>query len=397
MSLTGNLWPVHVKPQPDELLSSWIVRLAMAHTMKLHTFCSLVWSREKQIWNRDIDKCADGKIIDVIAHKTGTSRQRVFETCLEAYAGRVYERHNSRGNTLWIMPIGVYHRTRTLYGLQFCGECLAEDEKPYYRRSWRLAFMTVCEKHQILLHDRCPNCQTPVNFHRNELGDRYKWTADSTTRCHLCEYDLRSSPTVTMSVNSHLVDFQRQLTSTLERGWISIPKHGSIHSHLYFTVLHQLMRMLATKGKAAGLREIAAREYEIDLPPSQPVSSGRDIERLSVRERVALVAICNRLLSNWPNEFVRFCREHRVWSASLLRDLEHAPFWYWKVVHDELYRIGYTPSDIEVQSVITHLVKTERPLNKKTISRALGKGDVFRKRKSATSFTQMLARPNLVN
>src|SRR5437588_3931180 len=120
MSLTGNFWPAHTKPRPDELLSSWIVRLAMAHSEKLHTFCSLVWSREKQIWNRDIDKCADDKIIDVIADKTGTTRQRVLETTLSAYEGALYEKHNPRGNTLWLMPVGIYHRTRTLFGLQFC-------------------------------------------------------------------------------------------------------------------------------------------------------------------------------------------------------------------------------------------------------------------------------------
>ena len=36
--LSGRLWPAHVKPQQDELLSSWLVRLAMAHGVKLHTF-----------------------------------------------------------------------------------------------------------------------------------------------------------------------------------------------------------------------------------------------------------------------------------------------------------------------------------------------------------------------
>jgi hypothetical protein len=29
--LTGKVWPVHLKPQEDELLSSWLTRLALAH------------------------------------------------------------------------------------------------------------------------------------------------------------------------------------------------------------------------------------------------------------------------------------------------------------------------------------------------------------------------------
>src|SRR5258708_40246243 len=126
------------------------------------------------------------------------------------------------------MRVGIYHRSRTLYGLKFWSECLAEDREPYYRRSWRLALMTVCEKDHILLHDRCPNCQAPVNFHRNELGNRYKWAPDSIPLCHSCEYDLRTSPTVSININSRLITFQRQLTSAVERGWITIPQHGAI-------------------------------------------------------------------------------------------------------------------------------------------------------------------------
>lgn len=394
MSLTGNLWPAHIKPQPDELLSSWIVRLAMAHAMKLHTFCSLVWSREKQIWNRDIDKCADDSIIQLISDRTGTSRQRVFETCLEAYAGRVYEKHNSRGNTLWLMPVGIYHRTRTLYGLQFCGQCLAEDKAPYYRRAWRLAFMTVCEKHQTLLHDRCPKCEAPINFHRNEMGDRNKWAPESVCSCHLCHYDLRASPTVPINISNRVIEFQRKLTLAAERGWISVPQHGAIHSHLYFTGLHQLMRTFAPGGRTSALRDIAALEFKLEVQRPQKISIGRDVERLSVQDRHTSIAICDCLLSDWPNQFVRFCHEHKVWSASLLRDLDQAPYWYWRVVHDDLYRVAYTPSDVEIHSAISHLKKTETVIKKKVISRTLGKGDVFRKRKSAPKFNRLLKTVN---
>ncbi len=56
--LSGSLLPVHLKPLPDELLSSWLVRIAHGHGMKLQTFCAVIFGREKSIWNRDIDKLA---------------------------------------------------------------------------------------------------------------------------------------------------------------------------------------------------------------------------------------------------------------------------------------------------------------------------------------------------
>ncbi len=42
MSFTGTLWPVHLKPQEDELLSSWLTRLALAHGQTVASFTSRV-------------------------------------------------------------------------------------------------------------------------------------------------------------------------------------------------------------------------------------------------------------------------------------------------------------------------------------------------------------------
>lgn len=232
--LSGRLWPVHLKPQADELLSSWLMRLAAAHALKLHTFCALTWTRRKQIWNRDIDKCADESILNLLVEKTGTRPEVVARTTLAAYEGYLYERHNPYGNTRWIMPVGVYHRTRRRHGLQFCPRCLAEDDAPYYRRSWRLAFVTFCERHGTTLSDRCPRCYAPVNFHRNELGHRAKWAADSVTLCHACGYDLRetSEAQPTGLADCRILEFQRGLTDATKSGWVEINGQGPVYSHL---------------------------------------------------------------------------------------------------------------------------------------------------------------------
>ncbi|MBM1818233.1 TniQ family protein, partial [Sulfitobacter pseudonitzschiae] len=42
--------------------------------------------------------------------------------------------------------------------LQFCPACLAEDETPYFRRSWSLATRVSCFRHGCRLRDRCPSC-----------------------------------------------------------------------------------------------------------------------------------------------------------------------------------------------------------------------------------------------
>lgn len=381
--LTENLWPARSKPQPDELLSSWIVRLAMAHGLKLHTFCSMAWPK-RSIWNRDIDKSADEGLLKVLAEHTGYHIEQIRETTLSAYEGWLYERHNPYGNTLWLMPVGVYHRTRRQFGLQFCPRCLSEDQEPYYRRNWRLAFVTFCEHHSVSLLDRCPKCYEAINFHRDEMGHRSQLTAYSLTRCHSCKFDLRRADAsqATEIRGECLILFQEMLMAAMRRGWIEVPSYGAIHSHLYFTVLRQLMRVCATGKQAFTLRDAIRIEFGTGSVAPVFLNKSRDIEHLAVCERRGLLDVARCLLEEWPDRFIHLCHKYKVWSSVLLRDLTLAPFWYWNVIHEHLYRAAYVPSNQEIHSAIAYLNSNAMPLNKKSITRCLGgKNDVFRKRK----------------
>lgn len=382
--LLGSVWPAYSKPKDDELLSSWLVRLSMAHGLKLHTFCSLAWPR-KAIWNRDIDKSADDGILALLSEKTNTSLEHVRQTTLSAYEGVLYEKHNPLGNTPWVMPLGIYHRLRLHFGLQFCPLCLAADREPYFRRRWRLAFVTVCVEHGVVLSDRCSQCATPVNFHRDELGIRRKQVATSMTLCHACGFDLRHAATSEADVvhaDECEVEFLRRLLGAMRDGWIEVAGHGAVYSHLYFKVLHQLMRVAATGRAAAKIRAGAIERY--NLTHFAPVFSEncRDLERLDVTARRGLLAVGRHLLEGWPRSFVEFCKANRVWSSTLLRDLDDVPFWYWEIVNEHLYRPPYQPSEEEIESAVAYIRRRNLLLNKRSISRLLGASDVRRKRRA---------------
>ena len=68
--LTSPLWPIHYKPLPDELLSSWLVRLAHGHGLKVQTFCNLIFGNSQQVWNRDIDRLAPTWLLDQLSYRT---------------------------------------------------------------------------------------------------------------------------------------------------------------------------------------------------------------------------------------------------------------------------------------------------------------------------------------
>src|SRR5439155_996999 len=84
--LSGRLWPLHGKPYPDELLSSWLMRLIRAYGADSHRFCAHVWPG-RPAWSRDIDQGRDAAILRVLTAKTATHPTRVLCTPLRGYPG----------------------------------------------------------------------------------------------------------------------------------------------------------------------------------------------------------------------------------------------------------------------------------------------------------------------
>lgn len=377
-ALSGTLWPVHLKPQKDELLSSWLVRLAQAHGLKLHTFCDLAW-RKKNIWNRDIDKCADWTLIKVLSEKTATAVERVQNTLLSSYEGFLYEKHNPYGNTPWIMPIGVYHRTRRAFGMQFCPQCLKEDKEPYFRRKWRLAFVTCCERHGIALLDKCPVCQAPVAFHRVAENS-------SLSVCSGCGFNYKYFNNTTAVSEARRKD-QALLLRVIKNGWIRLPHHGYVYSHLYFVVLRQLMKLISLNERVFSAKNELAKITGVLLTRT---STCRSIEMLEVEARYSVLANAIFLLKNWPANLIKFCRIHQIKSSILLKDMHILPFWYADTIKRYLYYPSYHVTDEEIASAIQHLKRLGIVISEDNIALLVGYTDIFRKRsKKLSSFLEV--------
>lgn len=383
---SGGIWPVHPKPKEDELLSSWLARLAMAHGQKLHTFCSIAWPG-KAIWNRDLDKSAGAEILQSLSKRTGTPYERVRTTTLASYEGVLYERYNKLGPAAWIMPVGVYHRTRRRFGLQYCPYCLADDPEPYYRRKWRLAFMTICEWHGVPLRDRCHQCGAAVNFHRGEMGDYKKFIVISLTLCYACGHDLRELVGSTYTndaspspVTSAEVAFTKGLLGALGSGIVRISESVTTYSVLYFAGLRHLMSILAMGDKRVErLRQAVGEAYGVEtFSPSTPPRP--DVQEMDVAARRRVLAYVRCLLEEWPERFIELSRHHKVWSSVWLRHMgpdpkgrkSAAPFWLWSVIHDHLYRARYCPSDEEMRAAVRHLAQKKQRINKTQLSQLIG-------------------------
>jgi hypothetical protein len=206
------------------------------------------------------------------------------------------------------------------------------------------------------------------------------------TLCHSCEFDLRDAPHSEAGNDSPPdtceIEFQETLLATVRDGWIFIEGYGATYSHLYFKVLHQLMRIMATGRRAPALRVAAIERFGLSPFMLRFAGDDRDLERLDITARRGLLTVARHLLEGWPHTLVEFCKANRVWSSTLLRDLDDVPFWYWCVVNEHLYRTSYCPSDEEIDSAVRYIRKSGAPLNKKSLSRCLGVTAVHRKRKT---------------
>lgn len=324
-----DLLPAYSKPKDDELLSSWLVRMAYDHYLKSHVFCNLIFPKTP-IWNRDIDRNAPRSVVETLSRRTPISIQMVDKCLLTSYEGTIFLKHTPLCASKWILPLGIYHRKRKDNGLMYCPSCLKNDLNiPYFRKKWRLSLFVVCHKCGCILEDHCPNCGSPVVFFRNDLGRKDANLERPLSICYNCSYDLRE--TVPTLVTRRFVRMQKHFVAVMERR-----NSRFIYPHQYFDVLYQIIKLINGRSNLSlHLRKKLSKSLKISLTFSSTTYIPFDM--LGVSERKNLLFCAYWLLQDWPNRFVKFCQENRIWSMFLLQDFNDAPFWFHDVVNSNLF------------------------------------------------------------
>lgn len=331
------IWPVHPAPLKGELMSSWMVRLAHLNGCRVYPFYSQYFGKDKAIWNRDIDRHAPEWLIDGLSEWTRVSTDIIRTTILRSYESYLFERHNPNGNTKWILPLGIFHRTRKCPGLQYCPICLSEDVVPYFRKEWRLASSTVCQKHGVILHDRCQSCGSPVVFTRVDMHQK-NWRARSIDVCSFCGVSLRSA--ICQDIQPCYEGAEKILKKwsiATERGYIDIGQHRGVYSLLAFEVLHQLCKLLISSNLSRGLpyKSLAER---LSVEYVQSLNGVFEHQPIQVRHSTILIAMW--LLEDWPERFIEVVRNVKVSGSWLLKDMKGSsiPYWFNSVIIENFYR-----------------------------------------------------------
>lgn len=323
-----NILPAFSPLKKDELFSSWISRLAHDHYLKVHVFCKLVL-KNANVWNRDIDNSITCSKLENLAEATRVSLFTVKQSLLSSFEGILISKHNPHGNSKWIIPAGIYHRKRKRNSLMFCPECLRKDaDSPYYRRKWRLSLTVVCARCNSIIYDQCPQCNSPIVFFRNELGKRNQDPIIPLNRCYNCGYDLTLAKRKCISRRFYIM--QKHFEALMNNG--KSAQHKALE---YFDVLHQMIKIINGRNEVScRIRRSLSKKCKIHFH-----SDLYDIpfEMLSIKNRIPILYCAYWLLEDWPQRFIKFFFEQRIWSSVLLKDFDNPPFWYNHVVNENLF------------------------------------------------------------
>lgn len=340
------LWPIHPKPHPDELLSSWVTRIAMANQMSPSDFCKLLLPGERITLN-EIDRAYHPKLIQALATGTGVPIERVLETPLLSDEGYIFL-YRQYGTTEWVLPT-MNVDGHVSKGLAYCPLCLKTDTIPYYRKSWRYTFNPVCPVHRVFLRQGCPECGKPHNYFE-VIGQS---TGSPIKTCMHCGADI--SRAMGNTDYTPLIDGALHIQDLLNIGVaansVDIPGYGSVHALSYLRVLRALMRTLCTPTIASWV----IHHYQESLPQGinagvlERTYHGLLLEQRSMEETATLLCLASALMAEWPSRFFHFLSKNEITIQRLIPN-RNIPFWVTETTNAYCFSGGPTFSKEEIEN-----------------------------------------------
>lgn len=373
--------PVRCAPSSDELLSSWLIRLAWMNAEKLHSFKKRFWHYPGSPWGRNIDLSLSEESLQKIAEITLITKESLADHTLSSYLGRIFKNVAPFGGPQGILAGRRRGQKVFGFGLQMCLDCMRSGSLPYFRRWWKLSYFVICPLHKRFLIDACPHCAQPLSYHLADFGKTLLPERIPTSFCANCGEDwLMSSDKPDEYLSDDFVGWQEQIFKTLETGWYSNPQIGPLYALSFFDGLRVLIRMVTAQGHCARLRHVIASETGI-LPLGVAHASNQTIfDGLRLGDRSYILHYVFWLLQEWPKRFIYACKRADLAFSYInnYRDSAPLPYWILSVV-DQLRDPRHCKiSDSERESVKQYLIKHGFSASNNQINQWMGRWYVSR-------------------
>lgn len=244
-------------PQPNELLSSWVSRIALNQGLSPLKFWRLITPNEslkKPAPNSlydgyyDMDQYPLATVLDTLSELTFTSREQVEATTLVEYQSLFTSRKvwGIVPKYQWFFrfgkPPGGGQYQSFSHRPAFCSRCLLKDSRPYWRKTWRFSFSVACLDCKVLLNDVCRRCGSGVDYRQlnnaKKLVKQHHIEHLQVSTCQHCNNDL--STTRSRPASSVVLEQQYTLQTLIQRNYESL----NPATQLYFKTLRHLVNSL---------------------------------------------------------------------------------------------------------------------------------------------------------
>lgn len=351
---------VHIKPLPDELLTSWLARTAFAHNMQVTTFLNIyIINRRNFLVRKDLDFYNDENFYNVLYSKSIFKKDAIFSMSLRSEEGFLYS-----CNDCLVVPHQirkpVYKRSN--YGMMFCPKCLSEDKIPYWRKKWRYDFYNACTKHKIFLADRCGNCYERVKVTKMSVSDKVVF-------CSNCGRDLRLTEPAHVSEECFQgLEAIEWFESAFKRGYFQIGGK-EIWSVLFFQIYNRFKLLLDRKENLI-LREFAMLEKYQQL--CKKLENYNSKKGAPVYKNFFLNTMVYHLFEDFPKKFIQFANDNKLTYRDFIHGIKEAPFWYQGMIEEHVPKkdtVGRQITKEEVLGAIMYLQDQNKKVTQEEVAR----------------------------
>lgn len=286
-------------------MSSWLIRTALRHQTQPTTFMNMHFPEIKpDFWTRDVDIfwATKENFMQKLSFKSNVSIDTLRKLSLQSYTGYLAEKIHENTSNNFITSIKNRGRNNKNKGLRFCSQCLAEDDEPFFRKHWRISFVTVCPKHNCFLENICPSCHIPITPYKVKEVNMY-------CRCHYCGASLYNGIPGPVSHHSDYFTTQKKLLHILNTGFFSY-KSENYYSIFYFSVLKQISKIV----------------NQLTMQ-----NKSQFIENMDITDQTTIYSLSESLLQD-NKKMERFCQKNHLGKSLLQKDMRYIPYWYTKIV-----------------------------------------------------------------
>lgn len=249
--------PLYVEPEEDEVLLSWLSRLAARLGVSLHTLVrGAFWINDRwehsQWWRRP-----EPQMLSRISAKTGISIERLRGMTSESWSPVYRDDEASERFSAERFRAEVPRRQGFRYVL--CEQCLDAYATPYLRTPWAIGWVAVCPEHASIMTARCQKCRAKLRIGRPSSVTRF-----SPATCVPCGNDLRYG--LHELAHPSVIRLQHALFEGKRQGTTELPGIGRVNWMEVIALADIVLGMFWTDATLAEQQRVYSlfqREYEI--------------------------------------------------------------------------------------------------------------------------------------